>query len=233
MTTMAQFGCWSNPVDAAQVSVYTTLTRYTDPVNNSDKYRRFISIWAPGVPGAYMFTHTGRWTGQASAGRWNGGTYRVGSFISAAFWNRNGRSHMDVHQAWVNAKKGDYQIQGVHASSGVTDQWTRYALAHLEFGGGPLLRSLTQNGVTGVTPAPRPGSETAAPANPVPQRITSGKIGERLSSLLARAHHDGVDPFDLFEDIATLRRDLAAQRTELEKWEQDLALANEQVMGRV
>lgn len=238
MTTMVHLRCYQNPppagFDASQVSVYTTLTRYVDPVNNSDKYRRFISVMAPGkLP--YVFTHTGRWTGMTAAGNWSGGTYRPGRIISASMWSRSGRTHAKAHAAYVDAKLNDYAVTpvsgaiGGHQLTSITDRWTRYALETLHIDGKPLLAMA--NGAAPVSPPVQPAPRPDGP--PVPQRVSVGSVEARLQSLLARATHEGVDPFDLFEDVATIRRDIAVQRTVIDKWEQDLALANEQIMSRV
>lgn len=240
--TMMQLAPWGVPVDAAQVEVLTTLTRYTDLANNSDKYRRFFTVHAPGQT-PYWFTHTGRWTSLTSLGDWSGGTYRDGSLLSGAAWRRAGQSHQNAHLALVSSKKGDYSPQVPTAVlSTVTDRWTRYALEHAKYGGNPLttmVRTPTIQQMAGVfAPQTIQAPATPATATPtsmgVPQRLDGSRpIGDRLSSLMARATHPDVDVFDLFEDLAILRKDIAHERTVLEKWEQDLALANETVMGRV
>ena len=63
---------------------YQQMTRYVDPSNNADKYRRFVAI-APrdASERKMLLTQTGRWIG----GTWTGGTWRVITEASAR-WER-------------------------------------------------------------------------------------------------------------------------------------------------
>ena len=66
---------WHSEVALADITGYVTVTRYQDPANNSNKYRRFITLAAQGEK-HLLIHHTGRWTHLTARNLWSGGVYR-------------------------------------------------------------------------------------------------------------------------------------------------------------
>jgi hypothetical protein len=100
---------WSQSHATGAVVVTSTLTRFTDPANNSDKYRRFIVLSAPGEVYA-LFTQTGRWTPRMQRGIFDGGTYTFQKLANASQMRRCTRA-VDFLDEEVKRKIGSYHIE--------------------------------------------------------------------------------------------------------------------------
>jgi len=221
--TAVKFHFWNTTVDDYNIEAFVTCTRYTDVANNSDKFRRFITIWdkAPGTPNTtpYVFTHTGRWTTQTSQGNWSGGTVRSGTRMSAAFWRRAGANHMAAHRTWVAAKKKLYS--GTHV-----ELVPNYDLQRLATRAG-----LIDTQGTSTTPT-QPTQGATVPENHVPQGLDG-----LLSTLLVKANDTNVDPFDLFADLAVVRESVTDRVDQLDreamKLRDALVMCNDAIMQRL
>lgn len=193
-----KFKFWASPVDHADVVAWVTLTRYTDLANNSDKYRRFITVHAPGwLP--YSFTHTGRWTAQTARGDWSGGTVRPGQLASHASWRRSGTDSAQWHDTRVKTKQGNYHGTGTSRMSWADLQ----ALANRAqlFDSGP---------VTPVTPMKVTLLPTDAASGPAASNNLD-MLQKQLSNLLDKARDNDVDTFDLFADFAMLKGSVSTE----------------------
>lgn len=96
---------------STRMSSRAVLTRFVDPANNSNKYRRFIALWDVEDPTRKMLiTHTGRWTSHTEQGDWSGGTYRFAGFATTiADRKRTPDNYLDRH---VQRKLGSYYVVG-------------------------------------------------------------------------------------------------------------------------
>lgn len=233
---------WSKAHDEADVTVIETVTRCQDPANNSNKYRRFISVWAPGEQ-PHVFTHTGRWTVECDSGHWNNvGTYRPGGLIRGSAWVRAvraastpGAAHMLAHEAFVARKLGEYKVTGgpnyLNANNANVKTWMNKAEAIESSTGTPTLGPTTP---APTAPATRPLS--GQPPKAAPARIdptADVAIMTRVQNVLQRSAAEGADPFDVMADVATLRGKVTAQITELQGLASDLALATSNAMERI
>lgn len=231
---------WSQAHDESDITVIGTLTRCQDPTNNSNKYRRFISVWAPGER-PYVFTHTGRWTVECDSGFWNNvGTYRPGELVRATAWSRACRlagttphpgapaAHMFAHEAQVQRKLGEYKVtessQFLQITNANVQAWLRKA---------DVVETNTHGA---ATPVPTPTTPIVQPmaAKPAPTRVSdSSHIMVRVQNALQRSVAEGADPFDVMADVATLRAEVTSQITELQGLASDLSLANTNAMERI
>ena len=219
MTTV-KFTFWPSVVDTGDVAALVTVTRYTDAANNSDKYRRFITMCHATMPSLlpYTFTQTGRWTAMNDVNNWTGGTVRVGKNISAAAFRRAGSLIGPAHDEVVRRGRKDYKIWG---ATSTPMQWSDL---------NPLLQRITPNVFDpngGMAPKPHL-TMTAQPVN-----ASSGSpIEIRLNDLLRAASDENVDPFDLFADLAEVKALLAVEEKRVEALQLDFKLANETVLKR-
>jgi len=230
---MLKIKLWAKAHDVTDVEAWVTVTRCIDPANNSNKYRRFISVWAPNER-PYVFTHTGRWTTECDQGRWNNvGTYRPGSLCNNTSWRRQlannqqniSLAHESFHDAYVQQKLGEYQITEPRRSVNPQNAnfWDWMHKADVIDTGAP-------------TPVPNPSTPPTAPtpASPPPAPLDTGAaLLSRVQRTLQRATHDGTDPFDVLAEVTSLRKEVASALNELQDMQGDLLLANEKAMERI
>lgn len=99
---------WHSEVALADIKGYVTVTRYQDPANNSNKYRRFITLAAQGEK-HLLIHHTGRWTHLTARNLWSGGVYRVQGVAKDAT-QRNYSDVMVFNREMVRRKLGGYNV---------------------------------------------------------------------------------------------------------------------------
>lgn len=223
-----RFSFWPGvDVDPADLEIYVTLTRYTDLANNSDKWRRFITLGHNKTANLrpYTFTQTGRWTHLTARGDWSGGTVRTGGLLSAASWRRSGYNVRAAHDGMVNSKRKDYTAQNA-----MNMGWSDCQALFNRLGpSNPCSVGQTRPVIQAapVTPAPRPGTPLVQPMTP------ATGVHDRLAFLLDLANTDGVDPFDLFADLAVLKKDVEVEVRRVEELQSNLRLVNEIILNKV
>lgn len=214
---------WSGAVTrdlSTDVEVMVSLTRYRDPVNNSDKWRRIFTVHdLLNVYRPYTFTQTGRWTTQTAGGIWSGGTVREGKVVSNASWNRAGKGHANLHRNEVQRQKKDYAVMEVDRV--LTWQQARDMMLRL-----PVNKIVPAGGSAPSTPV-RPLLVEANMKAP-----SDGHLGNRIAQFLAMTMDKQTDPFDLFGEMALLKQEFAEEEKRVEKMSLDLKLANETLLQR-
>lgn len=166
---------------------FDTLTRFTDPNNNSDKFRRFIAIADPSnAMNKILITQTGRWTPQTARGDWRGGSYKFQK-ESTFGWERSA-SLVDFLERNVAKKKGTYGI--AHIENRCLEA-SEIRLAVNKCKEGPWLGGATPTAVAAV----QQSSPAVAPAS----------LAAKTAWLIEKAGDPSFSQFDLLPEYAVAK----------------------------
>lgn len=194
----------------------TTLTRYRDDANNSDKFRRFIAIANPLGPGKALITQTGRWTQQTARGDWSGGTYRFIKFDTFG-WEKP-CSLDDFLAKNVEKKMGDYFIANHLHGSVMSDGDVRMAVAR------------AKDAPWHDAAAPAPSLPTPVQAVARTERPSTSNILELGPWLLQAAAEREWGQFDLLPEYANIKAKADRARAQLDQVFTDLDTALSLIM---
>lgn len=185
-----------------------TLTRFTDPANNSNKFRRFIAIQNPSDRREKMLlTQTGRWTSATARGNWNGGTYKFQK--SATFGWEVSCTLEEFLNKNVHKKLGSYSIS--HQQQKMSYAGIQQAVRNCK-GSAPWLSA---PGTTVPTLKPA-GPPVPAFGNLQEPRPASKPLGDQVAWLIRAASSGDFTKFELLSHYGQINSVLEAQRAGLD-----------------